>query len=153
MMCFLSFSSPASLSFLSRLLSSLAVSPSGFRTASLSPNRSPDATKQRNNTRCPVDNSIFPSFSETGNALESSYEAFRFTESYGVIFQCNVKYCIGRCEPVCACVCECECECGSCCCAVVSTDCLPVSGVHHCPSVSRSSIISRSHSCHIIPRP
>lgn len=50
---------------------------------------------------CPVDNSIFPSFQETGNALESSYEAFRFTESYGVIFQCNVKYCIGRCEPVC----------------------------------------------------
>lgn len=49
---------------------------------------------------CPVDNSIFPSFSEIGNALESSYEAFRFTESYGVIFQCNVKYCIGRCEPV-----------------------------------------------------
>jgi len=49
---------------------------------------------------CPVDNSIFPSFVESGNALESSYEAFRFTESYGVIFQCNVKYCIGRCEPV-----------------------------------------------------
>lgn len=52
------------------------------------------------NYRCPVDNSIFPSFAETGNALESTYEAFRFTESYGVIFQCNVKYCIGKCEPV-----------------------------------------------------
>jgi hypothetical protein len=50
--------------------------------------------------RCPVDNSIFPSFLQVGNALESSYEAFRFTESYGVIFQCNVKYCIGKCEPV-----------------------------------------------------
>ncbi|XP_053208805.1 protein let-653-like [Panonychus citri] len=49
---------------------------------------------------CPVDNSIFPSFMENGNALESNYEAFRFTESYGVIFQCNVKYCIGKCEPV-----------------------------------------------------
>ena len=49
---------------------------------------------------CPVDNSIFPSFYQVGNALESSYEAFRFTESYGVIFQCNVKYCIGKCEPV-----------------------------------------------------
>ncbi|XP_054157723.1 uncharacterized protein LOC128956066 [Oppia nitens] len=49
---------------------------------------------------CPVDNSIFPSFLQVGNALESSYEAFRFTESYGVIFQCNVKYCIGKCEPV-----------------------------------------------------
>ena len=49
---------------------------------------------------CPVDNSIFPSFMENGNALESTYEAFRFTESYGVIFQCNVKYCIGKCEPV-----------------------------------------------------
>lgn len=49
---------------------------------------------------CPVDNSIFPSFTENGNALESAYEAFRFTESYGVIFQCNVKYCIGKCEPV-----------------------------------------------------
>ncbi|XP_017460917.1 PREDICTED: uncharacterized protein LOC108354236, partial [Rhagoletis zephyria] len=47
---------------------------------------------------CPVDNSIFPSFYQVGNALESSYEAFRFTESYGVIFQCNVKYCIGKCE-------------------------------------------------------
>jgi len=47
-----------------------------------------------------VDNSIFPSFYQVGNALESSYEAFRFTESYGVIFQCNVKYCIGKCEPV-----------------------------------------------------
>ena len=49
---------------------------------------------------CPVDNSIFPSFYQIGNALESTYEAFRFTESYGVIFQCNVKYCIGKCEPV-----------------------------------------------------
>lgn len=49
---------------------------------------------------CPVDNSIFPSFYQVGNALESTYEAFRFTESYGVIFQCNVKYCIGKCEPV-----------------------------------------------------
>lgn len=47
-----------------------------------------------------MDNSIFPSFYQVGNALESSYEAFRFTESYGVIFQCNVKYCIGKCEPV-----------------------------------------------------
>jgi len=47
-----------------------------------------------------VDNSIFPAFLQSGNALESSYEAFRFTESYGVIFQCNVKYCIGKCEPV-----------------------------------------------------
>ncbi|UXI21189.1 DET1-like protein [Sarcoptes scabiei] len=49
---------------------------------------------------CPVDNTIFPNFYQVGNALESSYEAFRFTESYGVIFQCNVKYCIGKCEPV-----------------------------------------------------
>lgn len=47
-----------------------------------------------------MDNTIFPSFYQVGNALESSYEAFRFTESYGVIFQCNVKYCIGKCEPV-----------------------------------------------------
>lgn len=47
-----------------------------------------------------MDNTIFPSFYQIGNALESSYEAFRFTESYGVIFQCNVKYCIGKCEPV-----------------------------------------------------
>ncbi|XP_074599209.1 trynity [Brevipalpus obovatus] len=49
---------------------------------------------------CPVDSTIFPSFMENGNALESTYEAFRFTESLGVIFQCNVKYCIGKCEPV-----------------------------------------------------
>lgn len=49
---------------------------------------------------CPVDVSIFPAFQLNGNALESTYEAFRFTESYGVIFQCNVKYCIGRCEPI-----------------------------------------------------
>lgn len=63
------------------------------------------ATQTTEHNRCPVDNSIFPSFLETGNALESSYEAFRFTESYGVIFQCNVKYCIGRCEPVCVCAC------------------------------------------------
>ncbi|XP_067136518.1 uncharacterized protein tyn [Centruroides vittatus] len=49
---------------------------------------------------CPVDPLIFPRFIQIGNALESSYEAFRFTESYGVIFQCNVKYCIGNCEPV-----------------------------------------------------
>ena len=49
---------------------------------------------------CPVDPSIFPSFQLNGNALESTYEAFRFTESYGVIFQCNIKYCIGRCEPI-----------------------------------------------------
>lgn len=51
--------------------------------------------------RCPVDPSIFPSFGPDGNALQSVYEAFRFTESYGVIFQCNVKYCLGPCEPVC----------------------------------------------------
>lgn len=50
--------------------------------------------------RCPVDPSIFPSFAPDGNALQSVYEAFRFTESYGVIFQCNVKYCLGPCEPV-----------------------------------------------------
>lgn len=51
---------------------------------------------------CPVDHTIFPNFLpvNNGNALESNYEAFRFTESYGVIFQCNVKYCIGKCEPV-----------------------------------------------------
>lgn len=52
---------------------------------------------------CPVDNSIFPGFTTDGNALQSIYEAFRFTESYGVIFQCNVKYCLGPCEPA---VCE-----------------------------------------------
>lgn len=52
---------------------------------------------------CPVDHTIFPGFKTAlgnENALESNYEAFRFTESYGVIFQCNVKYCIGKCEPV-----------------------------------------------------
>ncbi|GFU12334.1 transposable element Tc3 transposase [Trichonephila clavipes] len=48
---------------------------------------------------CPVDPVIFPRFLQVGGALESSYEAFRFTESYGVIFQCNVKYCVGKCEP------------------------------------------------------
>ncbi|KAL4141546.1 hypothetical protein QTP88_004171 [Uroleucon formosanum] len=52
---------------------------------------------------CPVDPTIFPGFSPEGNALQSVYEAFRFTESYGVIFQCNVKYCLGPCEPA---VCE-----------------------------------------------
>lgn len=52
---------------------------------------------------CPVDPSIFPGFTPDGNALQSIYEAFRFTESYGVIFQCNVKYCLGPCEPA---VCE-----------------------------------------------
>ena len=36
---------------------------------------------------CPVDSSIFPAFQMNENALESTYEAFRFTESYGVIFQ------------------------------------------------------------------
>ena len=50
--------------------------------------------------RCPVDPTIFPSFGPDGNGLQSIYEAFRFTESYGVIFQCNVKYCLGPCEPV-----------------------------------------------------
>ncbi|KAK5649576.1 hypothetical protein RI129_000605 [Pyrocoelia pectoralis] len=52
---------------------------------------------------CPVDPSIFPGFTPDGNSLQSVYEAFRFTESYGVIFQCNVKYCLGPCEPA---VCE-----------------------------------------------
>ncbi|KAL1454852.1 hypothetical protein WDU94_008983 [Cyamophila willieti] len=52
---------------------------------------------------CPVDPNIFPAFTPDGNALQSVYEAFRFTESYGVIFQCNVKYCLGPCEPA---VCE-----------------------------------------------
>lgn len=49
---------------------------------------------------CPVDPSIFPAFTPDGNSLQAVYEAFRFTESYGVIFQCNVKYCLGPCEPV-----------------------------------------------------
>ena len=49
---------------------------------------------------CPIDTSIFPRFVPDGNALVSNYEAFRFTESYGVIFQCNVKYCLGPCPPV-----------------------------------------------------
>lgn len=49
---------------------------------------------------CPVDPTIFPAFTPDGNALQSVYEAFRFTESYGVIFQCNVKYCLGPCEAV-----------------------------------------------------
>jgi len=48
---------------------------------------------------CPVDPTIFPRFTPEGTALQSVYEAFRFTESYGVIFQCNVKYCLGPCEP------------------------------------------------------
>eukprot|EP00096_Caligus_rogercresseyi_P012186 TRINITY_DN5030_c0_g1_i3.p1 TRINITY_DN5030_c0_g1~~TRINITY_DN5030_c0_g1_i3.p1 ORF type:complete len:923 (-),score=211.16 TRINITY_DN5030_c0_g1_i3:445-3213(-) len=48
---------------------------------------------------CPIDPTIFPRFTPDGNALISEYEAFRFTESYGVIFQCNVKYCLGPCEP------------------------------------------------------
>ncbi|KAK2719719.1 uncharacterized protein LOC136037285 [Artemia franciscana] len=48
---------------------------------------------------CPVDPLIFPRFIPDGNNLQSSYEAFRFTESYGVIFQCNVRYCLGQCEP------------------------------------------------------
>lgn len=52
---------------------------------------------------CPVDPTIFPAFTTDGDALQSVYEAFRFTESYGVIFQCNVKYCLGPCQPA---VCE-----------------------------------------------
>lgn len=52
---------------------------------------------------CPVDATIFPAFTPDGTALQSIYEAFRFTESYGVIFQCNVKYCLGPCD---AAVCE-----------------------------------------------
>ncbi|MCL4137100.1 UNVERIFIED_CONTAM: hypothetical protein GTU68_059368, partial [Idotea baltica] len=49
---------------------------------------------------CPVEHAIFPHFVRSGSALQAEYEAFRFTESYGVIFQCNVKYCLGECEPV-----------------------------------------------------
>ena len=49
---------------------------------------------------CPIDPTIFPRFTPDGAALVSQYEAFRFTESYGVIFQCNVKYCLGPCPPV-----------------------------------------------------
>jgi len=49
---------------------------------------------------CPVEPTIFPKFSQSSqSALISEYEAFRFTESYGVIFQCNVKYCLGPCPP------------------------------------------------------
>ena len=47
-----------------------------------------------------MDPNIFPRFTSKVYSLESMYEAFRFTESYGVIFQCNVKYCLGECEPV-----------------------------------------------------
>ena len=50
---------------------------------------------------CPVEPTIFPKFAQNSqSALISEYEAFRFTESYGVIFQCNVKYCLGPCPPV-----------------------------------------------------
>ncbi|KAB7495992.1 hypothetical protein Anas_07410 [Armadillidium nasatum] len=48
---------------------------------------------------CPVEPTIFPHFEQVGPALQAVYEAFRFTESYGVIFQCNVKYCLGECQP------------------------------------------------------
>merc|ERR1712038_70160 len=47
----------------------------------------------------PINPTIFPRFTPDGAALVSQYEAFRFTESYGVIFQCNVKYCLGPCPP------------------------------------------------------
>ncbi len=51
--------------------------------------------------RCPVEPSIFPKFEQTNQySLFAEYEAFRFTESYGVIFQCNVKYCLGPCPAV-----------------------------------------------------
>ena len=49
---------------------------------------------------CPNDPEIFSRFTADDNLLVSEYEAFRFTESYGVIFQCNVKYCLGPCPPV-----------------------------------------------------
>ena len=50
--------------------------------------------------QCYIITILIPSSSQDGTALQSVYEAFRFTESYGVIFQCNVKYCLGPCEPV-----------------------------------------------------
>jgi Zona pellucida-like domain len=46
---------------------------------------------------CPVDTEIFPAFQHVDHALSATYEAFRFTESYGVIFQCNIRYCLGPC--------------------------------------------------------
>lgn len=51
---------------------------------------------------CATDPSIFGEweYSEETNSLLASFNAFKFPSSNNIRFQCNIRVCFGRCQPV-----------------------------------------------------
>lgn len=50
--------------------------------------------------RCPVLQEYFRSFALKGKSLQADFDAFRFQNSYDIIYQCTVQYCIDVCPQV-----------------------------------------------------
>ena len=51
---------------------------------------------------CATDPDIFGEwkFDRARNALSSTFNAFKFPSSNNIRFQCNVRVCFGKCQPV-----------------------------------------------------
>lgn len=51
---------------------------------------------------CATDTAIFGEWerSEDGSALRASFNAFKFPSSDNIRFQCNIRVCFGKCQPV-----------------------------------------------------
>lgn len=51
---------------------------------------------------CATDNSIFGEWkrAEDGSALRVAFNAFKFPSSDNIRFQCNIRVCFGKCQPV-----------------------------------------------------
>lgn len=51
---------------------------------------------------CATDKAIFGEWerNEDGSALRASFNAFKFPSSDNIKFQCNIRVCFGKCQPV-----------------------------------------------------
>lgn len=51
---------------------------------------------------CATDAAIFGEWerSEDGGALRAAFNAFKFPSSDNIRFQCNIRVCFGKCQPV-----------------------------------------------------
>lgn len=51
---------------------------------------------------CATDAAIFGEWerSEDGSALRAAFNAFKFPSSDNIRFQCNIRVCFGKCQPV-----------------------------------------------------
>lgn len=51
---------------------------------------------------CATDPAIFGEWerSDDGSALRASFNAFKFPSSDNIRFQCNIRVCFGKCQPV-----------------------------------------------------